>query len=871
MKLKGMDLWKGLLVLIVMLTNFSAVKAEEEMEEVSDIEIDLVEENLELSENDVQEEMDVWSTYWEIDPYLDEESGIGFAYTSSIDYPVLESVVVDADEVFVRVLLRADKMSEIKGYPTFTDGDFFYQYGSYDGVTGFFMMESDGSYRKVDDINVVATYSANNGCFVKGTYWGDANAIVGYSELCGGEVVIPDGTKTIGKFAFATADNVIDMNLSPIIESVDLPEDLKIIGTGAFNGQSKLKEVSARGRSHQIPESVEWMGDYVFYGTALGYLNFKTPANYSACYVNGTCDPILESSLKGYVKKQSNGSYVYDFNDERNLKGISLNRILWNEGTDLGGGTYDNGKLTFNDVPESFKYRYKVADGYWDTDINTVNIEVYSLSYRLREGDKGSLSSYQSPIVMDGVTSVGDQIAGVDLPKGYEFSGYFINDEQIDVDTLKSKVITEDTVVELRTVPSVYPIVYELNGGVNDSSNPGSYTVEDSVSFKDPVRNGYEFKGWYVDSQFNERIEGISAGSSGEVKVYAEWSPVVYKVSYELNGGINSKDNPVSYTVESDDILIKDASKEGYLFKGWKEGNTIAHGSTGDKVFTAVWEVEPYVITYVLNGGINDESNPDGYTIESEDIVIKDASREGYEFIGWKEGNTIVHGSTGDKVFTAQFKPVSYVINYDMDGGENHPDNPGSYDIETPTITLKDPVKKGYSFLTWVEGNQIPQGSTGIKHFTASWKIESYPVTFIGFEKKEVNKQSVNYNEKAEKVDAPSVSEYYFDGWYYDEAFTKKYSFDDPILGETIVYGSYKPIYKVKETSTEVQKFTEDECGTVKDEWGNVVYAGTKCQVSESYSLPNTGEGMSPVVKTGFATMFLSCLTPLMALVRKKK
>lgn len=76
--------------------------------------------------------------------------------------------------------------------------------------------------------------------------------------------------------------------------------------------------------------------------------------------------------------------------------------------------------------------------------------------------------------------------------------------------------------------------------------------------------------------------------------IHVEWETIDYPITYDLDGGTNSSDNPGKYTV-NDHIILKEPTKEGYRFLGWKEGNEIVAGSTGAKHFTAMWEkIEPY-------------------------------------------------------------------------------------------------------------------------------------------------------------------------------------------------------------------------------------------------------------------------------------
>ena len=83
-----------------------------------------------------------------------------------------------------------------------------------------------------------------------------------------------------------------------------------------------------------------------------------------------------------------------------------------------------------------------------------------------------------------------------------------------------------------------------------------------------------------------------------------------------------------------------------------------------------------------------------------------------------------------------QFKIESYTITYELDGGTNAPENPASYNVETETITLKDPVKTGYTFAGWYSADnspvtKIPQGSTGDITLYAKWVTDIEGKVFV--------------------------------------------------------------------------------------------------------------------------------------------
>ena len=100
--------------------------------------------------------------------------------------------------------------------------------------------------------------------------------------------------------------------------------------------------------------------------------------------------------------------------------------------------------------------------------------------------------------------------------------------------------------------------------------------------------------------------------------------------------------NPVRYTIQSGDIALLPPTKAGVVFAGWTGSNgetpetsvTIAHGSTGDKSYTANW-VQYFTVTFDINGGESDP--PEDQTVASGDTAEKpnDPTKEGYRFLGW--------------------------------------------------------------------------------------------------------------------------------------------------------------------------------------------------------------------------------------------
>lgn len=101
---------------------------------------------------------------------------------------------------------------------------------------------------------------------------------------------------------------------------------------------------------------------------------------------------------------------------------------------------------------------------------------------------------------------------------------------------------------------------------------------------------------------------------------------------------------------------------------------------------------------------------------------------------GSTPGNGSTSGDTSNPPSdqgTGQTTETTYTITYQLNGGNNHPDNLASYKASTGVGSLKNPTRKGYTFVGWYSGStkvtMIPAGSTGNYTLSAKWKKVTKP------------------------------------------------------------------------------------------------------------------------------------------------
>lgn len=332
---------------------------------------------------------------------------------------------------------------------------------------------------------------------------------------------------------------------------------------------------------------------------------------------------------------------------------------------------------------------------------------------------------------------------------------------------------TYKLVIEVKDL--TFAINYVLDGGTNSENNPNEYVPEKlPLLLENPNKSGYKFVGWYDNENFTgESITEISAGTMGDVTLYAKWNALDYRISYELNGGTNAE-NPDGYDVSDLPVSLHAPSRTGYIFKGWYMGENrvlaIPVGTTGNVVVSAKWEPITYTIDFDTNGGLPTLSSID-YTIESDSFTLQEITKVGYTFDGWYNGETkvteITTGTYGNMTLVAKWTADLYTISYDLADGVNNPENPTSYTIESGLITLKDPTRVGYTFVGWYNGEQlvttIDSNTLENIYLTAKWTVNSYKLTFDV--DGNLTEKNFKYGESITAIENPTKVGHTFVGW----------------------------------------------------------------------------------------------------------
>ena len=265
-----------------------------------------------------------------------------------------------------------------------------------------------------------------------------------------------------------------------------------------------------------------------------------------------------------------------------------------------------------------------------------------------------------------------------------------------------------------------------------------------------PEISGYDFAGWYLDEHFTVAFDGRPI--TADMELHAKFTPIVYSITYTLNGG-SMTGQPTVFTIECKIITLPTPNRAGYDFAGWFTNpafggsavTQIPHNSIGNIRLYARWTAINYSITYTLNGG-HLTVRTDIFTIESGTITLPIPTRNGFDFTGWFNNaafngaaiTQIPQGSIGDRRFYAWWSAIMYEITYTLNGGHLAV-RPDTYTIESADIILPTPTREGHHFKGWHTHPEfagqaittIPAESMGDLRLYARWEIMRFNITFF--------------------------------------------------------------------------------------------------------------------------------------------
>ena len=226
---------------------------------------------------------------------------------------------------------------------------------------------------------------------------------------------------------------------------------------------------------------------------------------------------------------------------------------------------------------------------------------------------------------------------------------------------------------------------------------PTSYSIPNPDDAENPIK--YFFTGWAYATKWlavntdptpTDTLHLADIDVVADVPLYPVWTRAeTFSVAFDatLHGKTHVR---FVKKVNDGDKVAKPGENDvvtdpGYKIIDWCTNANCTEGSVynfdaqlkSNLTLYAEWDTVEYKISYEMNGGTNNVSNPTFYTVESDPITFAEPTYPGYKFIGWfyDAGFTspatgiAKNSTTGEKTLYAKWEQIFYTVEY-LSGNE---------------------------------------------------------------------------------------------------------------------------------------------------------------------------------------------------------
>ncbi|WP_337473778.1 leucine-rich repeat protein [Jutongia sp.] len=385
------------------------------------------------------------------------------------------------------------------------------------------------------------------------------------------EAILPKTLKTIDNYAFCNCSKLTKIDLSD--------SSLETIGQSVFRNCTGLEEVI-------LPKTLKEIGYLAFSGTVIKSLDLSNTAitkiGYSSC---ANMDVLKTLYLPNTLQEFEDNAF--------SVSKSSFDRLY-----------------IFSDIPEAdIRAMADKADGVWSGRRISFPKGSYTIIYDGNGATAGTMDA--QTCMIDGFTFSLSKNAYT--MENYTFTGWntmpdgsgaFYRDEA-NIYPLTETDQAEITLYAMWKDSSVtdYTITYFLNATNVQNDNPTAYTNNsDTITLKDPIREGYTFLGWFSDKELTQQVTEIAKGSTGNITLYAHWkradacehewiqTAVIERATCSREGTATRvctkchKSEVITLPIDPDYHFSKEVVNK-------KDATTTEEGYTGDTICTACKKV----------------------------------------------------------------------------------------------------------------------------------------------------------------------------------------------------------------------------------------------------------------------------------------
>lgn len=324
----------------------------------------------------------------------------------------------------------------------------------------------------------------------------------------------------------------------------------------------------------------------------------------------------------------------------------------------------------------------------------------------------------------------------------------------------------------------------------------------------DPVKQGYDFGGWYTDSSYTTAYSFEAVMPESNTSIVAKWNPrndIKYKVEHYLqNLGDNNytlmeTDEKNDGTTDAQTAVIA-KSYEGYTPKSVEQQKVLPDGSTVVKVY---YDRNFYTVSFTYGEHTGSDPATEDYNAPitykkkfGSTIYAPTLALGGYFFDGFRdvgESITLTENVTYGAIWTPDPNTPYRVEHYIQRTSGDGYVLPGHNAIQSATGTTGEIIDfsaikltdSGLNYLyAKVNGEQTTEpkisadGKTVVKLY---YDRNSYTLTYKNGTETIGTPQSLRFGVVLQAPDMPEKEGYQFTGWYTDAACTpgNEFSFEN--------------------------------------------------------------------------------------------
>jgi len=449
----------------------------------------------------------------------------------------------------------------------------------------------------------------------------------------------------------------------------------------------------------------------------------------------------------------------------------------------------------------------------------TLNAQWEALKYTVKFDGNGATSGTMAD--QEFTYDVAQKLTDNDFAKsGYSFDGWstvkngaIAHEDGAEVKNLTT-TINDTIILYAKWTAGSYTVKFNGNGNTGGSMSDQkiTYDVDAKLSSNGFTKTGYTFAGWNTKSDgtgtsYTNGASVKNVATSGTVTLFAQWTPITYKVRFYGNNHTGGSMDEQTITYDVSTALTQNGfTRNGYVFMGWATSATgsvaYANGASvinlkdkSGETFNlyAVW-ANGYSVRFDKNGATTGTMVDQSFVYGTAQKLTKNTyQKTGYTFNGWKDSsgktytdeqsvNNLTNTAGGIFVMTAQWTANTYSVKFDGNGATS-----GSMSNESMTydsskaLTSNGYSKTGYTFAGWAtsaNGSVVYGNGVSVKNLTsaangtftlyAKWTANTYSIKFDGngATSGSMDNESMTYDSsKALTSNGYSRTGYTFAGW----------------------------------------------------------------------------------------------------------